>query len=486
MFRVSTAVAAAAALLLLQGSGTRAGAAASPPLDPVVAGLVREVLVANLEIAGAEAGVAQKLAALDAAKARYLPVLDLNARYSRSRGGREIEIPVGDLMNPVYSTLNDLLAAQGRPTPFAPVDNFSIGLLREEEQNTALLLTQPLFDPRIPAAKRAAESEHLAAMGGLDALRGRLVRDTKQAYFRWLGLGQAVSILDATQELARSNLAVNQSLFRNGKITEDLVFRAEADLLEIEQRRLDVANAVTLAQAWVNLLRNQPWDRALTTVDVDDGDVARIRTRVAKLCGSPALQVPALQAAAVERRPELRQLDAVIAAATAGEDVAIAANAPLLGLAVDAGSQGASYAFGSDNLYVIASLVLRFNLFRGGADVAAIREARSRIDEVRAARAQAEQRIRVEVLETQQAFTVSSSSLQTAETRAKAAQSGFRIAQKKRDLGQINQTEFIDARRALTDAELNRNRTRFEALAALAGIEYATGIPPIVQQEDAP
>lgn len=461
-------------------------ALASPPLDPVLAGLVREVLESNLEVAGAEAGVAQRLAALDAAKARYLPVLDLNVRYSRSQGGREMEIPVGDLMNPVYSTLNDLLAAQGKPPVFAPIDNFSVGFLREEEQNSTLLLTQPLFDPRIPAAKRAAESEHLAALGGLDALRGRLTRDVKQAYYRWLGFGQAVGILEATLELSRSNLAVNESLFRNGKVTEDLVFRAEADVLEIEQRTLDVKNAVTLSKAWVNLLRNQPWDRDLTSVAVGDEDVQRNRARVAAICGSPGFDVPSLQATATARRPELRQLDAVIAAATAGEDVAVAANSPLLGLAVDAGSQGTSFEFGSDNLYVLASLVLRFNLFRGGADLAAIREAQARINEVRAARALAEQRIRVEVLETQQAFTVSSSSLQTAEKRAQAARSGFRIAAKKRDLGQINQTEFIDARRSLTDAELNLNRTRFEALSALAAIEYATGAPPVVHEEYTP
>jgi outer membrane protein len=485
VFKPSTAVSRIALFAGLVLLGCPSGGAAAS-LDVVLEDLVREVLASNLEVAGAEAGVAQRLAALDAARARYLPVLDLNVRYSRARGGREIEIPVGDLMNPVYSTLNDLLAAQGKPGAFPAIDNFSISFLREEEQQSALLLTQPIFDPRIPAARRAAESEHLAALGGLAALRGRLARDIQQAYYRWLGLGEAVAILDATLDLARSNLAVNESLFRHGKITQDLVYRAEADVLELEQRRLDVANSVTLAAAWVNLLRNHPSDRAFASVRVTDDDVARRRTRVAAQTGSPEFQVAALQTVAGARRPELRQLDAVIAAATAGQDAAVAANSPLVGLAVDAGSQGTSFEFGDDNLYVLASLVVRFNLFRGGADLAAVREARGRIREVRAARDLAEQRIRVEVLETQQAFAVASASLQTAEKRALAAEAGFRIAAKKRDLGQINQTEFIDARRALTDAELNRNRTRFEALAALAAIEYATGAPPLAVEENTP
>jgi outer membrane protein len=478
MYRTSTAVllrASIGAVLLLNLQA----AAADAPLDPVLDGLVREVLTSNLEVAGARANVAQRLAALDIAKARYLPTLDLNARYTRAQGGRELEIPVGDLLNPVYSTLNDILTAQGKPASFPTIENYSIAFQREEEQQSALLLTQPIFDPRIPAARRGAESEHLAALGGLDALRGRLAREVKQGYYRWLGLGEAVGILDATLELTRSNLAVNESLFRNGKITQDFVYRAEADVLEIEQHALAATNALVLAKAWVNLLRNQPFDRELTSAAVSDADVARVRAQVARAAGSPPLEVRTLQAEAAARRPELRQLDAVISAATAGRDVALAANYPQLGLVVDAGTQGASYEFGDDNLYVLASLVLRFNFFRGGADMAAIREARSRIDELRAARALAEQRVQVEVLDSLQVFAVAQSSLQTAEKRAAASAAGFRIAEKKRDLGQINQTEFIDARRALTDAQLNLNRTRFEALAALAAIEYTTGVSPV-------
>lgn len=465
------ALAVAAMLALPRVPAARADAG----LDAVLDRLVADALRSNQEVAGAEARVAQRLAALDEARARYLPSLDLNARYSMARGGRTIDLPVGDLLNPVYSTLNDLLVAQGKPAAFGQIPNVKESLLRETEQQSSLTLTQPLFDLRIPAAKRVAESQHLAALGGLDALRARIIRDVKQAYYRWLGLREAVTILDATLALARSNLEANQSLFRNGKITEDLVFRAEADLLEVQQQSMDVSNGVVLAQAWVNLLRNEAPEAPLDAAVVVDGDIAVQRGEVAAACGSRTLDGPSLQAAALARRPELRQLDAVVAAASAGRAAAVAAEVPTLGMAVDAGTQGERYGVSDDNLYVLASLVLRFNLFRGGADAAAIREASARIDEVRAARALAEQRIRVEALDAAQGFALASASLDTAGKRAAAAQAGFRITARKRDLGQVNQTEFLDARRALTDAELNQNRTRFEALGALAEIEYAGG-----------
>src|SRR5580698_5955994 len=75
-------------------------------VEEAVDGLVADALAANLELDGASAGVAERLAALDQARARYLPSLDFSARYSRSNGGRAIDFPVGDLLNPVYATLN--------------------------------------------------------------------------------------------------------------------------------------------------------------------------------------------------------------------------------------------------------------------------------------------------------------------------------------------------------------------------------------------
>lgn len=242
-------------------------------VDQVVDALVDDALAANLELAGSDAAVAQRLAALDQARARYLPALDLNARYSRADGGRTIEFPVGDLLNPVYATLNQLTGT----TAFPSIRNEEIRLLREREQETKLSLVQPLYDARLGAGRDAAAAQYDASAASLDALRGRIARDVRQAYYRWLQARAQVGILDATLELARENLRVNDSLFRNGKVTRDLVFRAEADVLEVEQSRLAAANGQRLAQSYVNLLRNAPFDREVPLAAVADADVARLR-----------------------------------------------------------------------------------------------------------------------------------------------------------------------------------------------------------------
>jgi outer membrane protein len=461
-------------LLMLTGSPTLAIAALSPApgsVEEAVSSLVADALAANLELEGASAGVVERLAALDQARARYLPSLDFSARYSAADGGRTIDFPVGDLLNPVYASLNQLTGT----SHFAPIANQEINFQRTREQDSKLSLTQPLYDPRISAARAAAESQYESAAAGRAALAGRIERDMREAYYRWLQARAQIAVFDATLELATENHRVNDSLFKNGKITRDLVFRAEADQLEVEQSQLGARNSERLAQSYVNLLRNAPFDRPLPPTTVDDPDIDRIRAGLARRSAQPSLSLAPLQDTAVRQRAELKELDAVEAAAAAGERLARAAFKPRLAFALDAGTQGDTYGFGSDDRYLLASLVLRFNVFSGGADEAGVAGARAVQREARASRTAQEQTIRFEVQRALQDLELTEASLGTAAKRVEAAAGAFRIASRKRDLGQINQAEFIDSRRAFTDAQLNLNVTRFAALSSLAELEYALG-----------
>ena len=302
-----------AAVSPAQGAERASAFASEVSVEDAVRGLVSDALTANLELDGAGAQTAQRLAALDQARAQYLPSLDLSARYTRADGGRTIDFPVGDLLNPVYATLNQITGG----SRFAPVANQEINFQRSREQDTNVSLTQPLYDPRISAGRAAAQSQYEAASAARTALAGRIERDMREAYYRWLHARAQIGIFDTTLELAEENRRINDSLFRNGKITRDLVFRAEADLLEVQQSQLGAQNAERLAQSYVNLIRNAPFDRTLPTVAVEDPDVERLRNSLAVRTAQPNLTLVPLQDTAVQQRYELRQLDAISAATTA-------------------------------------------------------------------------------------------------------------------------------------------------------------------------
>ncbi len=429
-----------AVLLLVVTATPAAEPAVQRPLAEVLAGYIREALEANLALRSQGFDVERELALLDEARSRFLPRVDLDARYSWADGGREIFIP----------------------------PDTSFQFLREREQDTRLSLRQPLYAPAIPAAFRAQRATLDGSTWARQALARRLERDVTVAYLDWLRARASVAIVASSLALLEENLRVNDSLYANGRITQDQVLRARAELLEVRQQLREADNLTARNRQLVNFLRNQPLDAPLEEADVG---------------GATGAPVPgddqALRTSALDRRPELRELEALEQAAGFQAQQQRAARLPELSLGVDGGIQGEDYDFGTGYNFGVASLQFRVPLFDGGA-------IRSRVDAAQAVARQAatrrEEAARQVELEVQQAIDrlrTAADSLATAEARADAARAGFRIASSKRDLGVINQVDFLDARNALTGAELNLNVTRFALLSRQAELDYATATSPL-------
>jgi outer membrane protein TolC len=161
-------------------------AATVRPVADVIDEYVREALRSNLSLRADSLEVERNIAALDAARARFFPTVSFDARYTRAQGGREIDVPLGSLVNPIYSTLNQLLAAQGRPAEFGTIQNQTIQFQREREQDTRFTFRQALYSPAIPAAVRAERAQLEASQFGHIAVARRLKRDVTVAYLDWL------------------------------------------------------------------------------------------------------------------------------------------------------------------------------------------------------------------------------------------------------------------------------------------------------------
>jgi outer membrane protein len=430
--------------------------------DAVVERYVVEGLRSNLALQGETLEVERAAQALAAARARFFPEVSLQARYSRAEGGRDFTIPTGTALNPVYSTLNELLAAQGRPAPFSQISDVSVQFLREEEQDTRVVVRQPIYAPAIPAAVRAQRALLDASSFNRMAVARALRRDITIAYLDWLKARSAVDIVSSGQELLRENLRVNQSLFDNGKITEDQVLRAKTELLSVDQRLRETENLATQARSFFNFLLNRD---LLAEIDVSAAPT------------SPPGQEGALEqlwAAALNRRPEVARVDELRKAAEEQVRIARKQKWPTLSFGLDGGTQGVDYRFGDGYNFGVASLVFSWRLFDGGGDEARVRQARAAERQVVLRQEEIAQQIRLEVQQAFDRLTTARDSLATAVARADAARAAFRIASRKRDEGVISQVEFIDARSALTSAELNHTVTRFDVLARRAELEYAT------------
>ncbi len=459
-------------LLALAASSASAG----DDYSERIAGYIAAGRDSNLALNAAGADVRRAQAQLDEARARYRPTLSLSARYSAADGGRTQALPVGDLVNPAYRTLNELLQVQGQPPRFADIDNQEIRFLREREQDTHLRLTQPLYAPGIGAGIAAADAALAATDAARAAYERTLVRDIEVAYLDWLRAKASLQIVEASRELLAENLRVNQVLHDNGKITLDQVLRAQAEMLAVEQQSQFVANGVTQARNYFNFLLNRPLDSVIESSTTPDPD-SQVREQLV-LLGNEALAMGdhKLERQAQRARAEVKQIDAQVRAANAGIDVERANTLPSLGFAVDAGIQGEDYGFGSGQNYAIASVVLDWRIADFGQSRSRVAAARATLERAQIARQEVDSQIALEVRQAADRLRTSQASLATAQARQQAAAEGFRIAARKRDAGSIAQVEFIDARSALTSAELNFNLTRFDVLVRLAELRAALGL----------
>ena len=67
---------------------------------------IDEGIESNLALKQENQILEQNIESLKQARSLFFPRVDFNASYTAANGGRTIDVPVGDLLNPVYTTLN--------------------------------------------------------------------------------------------------------------------------------------------------------------------------------------------------------------------------------------------------------------------------------------------------------------------------------------------------------------------------------------------
>lgn len=464
------------ALLACLGPRSAAvGQSSSGPEPSVLETLIAEGLRNNLEVEQDALRLAGARQGLTAARGGLFPSLDLQARYSRAEGGRTIDIPVGDLVNPAYRALEALDAGS-----FPMVENQTVPFLREREQETSLRLSQPLFVPRVWHGVRAQRHQVEARASALQSEQRRLVRDVQQAYFGFRQAQERVAILEATHDLTRENRRTNEALYAASKVTQDAVFRAEAEVLSVDQQIEEARAARDRARRRLNVLLNRPVDTPVAAPAQSPETLVERRTAEVL---SPVLAATgngdAWGRRARTNRPELAQLDAAAAAAADRARVARTRFLPEVSLAVDAGTQGTTYGLGDDQRFVTGSVVLSWNLFNGFQDRARWEQAQIETRRLETQREALAQEVALQVRTALDDVRVAQRSLDTATARVRAARESFRIIRRRVEEGRANQVAFIDARTARTEAELNLNVTRYTLLRRLAELEYAAGLYPL-------
>ena len=418
------------------------------PLDTVVA----EALRNNLGLAQESLAVVRAEAGLREARGRFFPSLSLDARYSELNGA----LNLGDFVNPAYAALNQVTGSNRFPT------NLDVTIPFQYESRVRL--TQPLFNAAIFASHSLARHTR----DGQRFLHGAAARTlAAQAQTAFLDVGAARSarrIWESTLALVTESERVAQRLVDAGRATPDQVLRARADHSDIQQN-LDAARQTEAAAA---RSFNQILHRPLET-PVEDLPESLLRVVI-------PVSVEQAVANGLAHREELGQAGSGISAAKAGVRLASASLMPTLAVAVDYGFQGQAIRFSSKNDYAAASLVLGWTISLGGSDFARRSAAKAEVERLRLRQTELEDLVRLDVRQTYDAAVVARDAIVTAEARLAAARRSFELIRRRYEEGLVSQVEFLDARTAYTNADLNRVITTYQYAIRYVDLERAAAL----------
>jgi outer membrane protein len=468
--------------------------------DPVIEKYVEEGLRNNLALKRKQLSFRKSMEALSEARGMFMPSIGIEARYSRAGGGRMIEFPVGDIMNPVYSTLNQLLQASGMPTRDFPVlENEIIPFLREEEQETKIRLVQPLFEPAIYYNYRIRSNLVESKEAEREAYKRQLVEDIKRAYFNYLQSLRILELLEETRPLLEENLRVSNSLVENGKATEEVILRARVELSRHNQDVTEAKKNYELTASYFNFLLNRDQDHPirepsseLEVVDhyhklvnffrrvTGDGESPERKNIVkAKITGDSLGQSPDASgniAGIAQRREELRGLKYAIMAAQNRIGLSTSEYLPSVFFAFDYGIQGEEYRFSGDDDFWMGSLVMEWNLFDGFQ-----RKSRRDLAQLEKRMYQAEleetrERIVMQVKEAFKNLKVAMKAIERSRNMVESARKSFKIVKRKYHNGISPQIEYLDARTTLTRAEIENIIAVYDFHIKCAEFERAAAI----------
>ncbi len=202
--------------------------------------------------------------ALQEARSLFYPTVSLNANYTKADGGRTIDIPIGDMLNPVYSTLNQITNSNAFPS----LQNQSVLINPDNFYDAKVHATMPLLNYEIIYNKRIKSQQTSLQKIELEIYQRELVKEIKTAYYKYLQSIEGINIYQDALALVKENQRVNQSLFKNDKINRTAVLRSDNEVIRIEANLETAKQVSNNAKTYFNFLINQKLDSEIE-IDLD-------------------------------------------------------------------------------------------------------------------------------------------------------------------------------------------------------------------------
>jgi outer membrane protein TolC len=405
--------------------------------SPVLDEYVQQGLASNNAIKQQNFLLKKNIYALEEAKGLFLPSVNFNTQYTLATGGRRISFPVGDLLNPVYRTLNLLTNTEN----FPQIANVNEQFFPNDFYDAKFRIIQPILNAEIYYNRKIKREQVNLQKVEIQVFKRELVKDIKSAYFRYLQASEAIKIYQNAMNLVKESDRVNQSLVKNGMATQTVLRRSESEIRKIEAQLTEAENNRKNAQAYLNFLLNQPFENDFKI----DSSFLQKNVQFAKLGNN------------VNNREELQKLRSAISLNQMATQLNKAFYLPKMGASLDLGSQGFHWNFNSQTRYALLGISLDIPIFAGFRNQNKIRQSQMDVSALQAQYDQVEDQLNLQVQTTQNSYNSAWQIYDSNTAQVEAAKRYLNDIFKKYKQGQANFIEFLDARTDLTTAEIQQS-----------------------------
>jgi outer membrane protein TolC len=395
----------------------------------------------------------KSLYALKEAKSLFLPTVGFNAAYTIADGGRRIDFPVGDLLNPVYKTLNQMTGTND----FPQVQNQHILLNPDNFYDAKIRTTYPILNAELQFNREIKNQQYSLQQIQTDMYKRELVKEVKNAYYKYLQSIEAVNIYQTALLLIKENLRVNTVLFNNQKINRAAVIRNESEISRYDALLESAKQVQNNAKAYFNFLLNVDLNSA-----VDCDNIAALPTDTF------------LYDTTVARREELGALKQAVAINQNTTGLAKSYIQPKLNSFVDLGTQSYDFKVNKQSLYYLAGISLEWNIFSGNKNKYKIQQAaldglvlQSQINNT-------EQQLKLQLSTSQNAWKSSVAQYRAAQSQVITSQKYYEDLSRLYREGQALFIELLDAQNQLITSKLQRNISLFDTWIQATEIERAS------------
>jgi len=413
---------------------------------------IQEGLANNLVLKEKNASLEQSLLALKDAKSFFLPSMDFGASYTLAEGGRTIAFPVGDLLNPVYATLNKLTASSN----FPQIENVSEQLLPNNFYDTRFRTTLPILNTDIKYQNQIRKEQVNWSSYQVDIYRATLIQDIRVAYFSFCAAHSSIEILKNTLQLVSQNLKDTRSLVESGKGLPASVLRAESELEQVKSMLLEAENKTVNASQYLNFLVNRPLEQSVPfeAIPLDLSQLDLMLTEDIQ-----------------EQNPELRAMQSMESIQQtllkSGKNYWV----PKISTYADLGSQGFDWSFDSQSRYLMGGLSLSVPVFQGGRNQNQIQKNIIGLESIQRQKELVNQKLSLSLHIQKNEVKTHLAGLQSAEKKLLAATAYLKLIDRGFKEGSQSLLEFIDARNQFTQAALQKTISEYKLQMALAQLE---------------